>query len=205
MTDVRERIAGVAASNRSESLQGRALCPTPAAAGRVHAAMRLETLRARGPDPAADPDLDWRPSLRASVLPLGRDAPQTAEGGGWGLASVSWLLLPWEAVSPASLMITCSSLSQLISRKLHALPGRCTSDFSDMSGRHCYQNLVMSLHSPTSFFEVLLAGSVLRAHACYLGRLKSLVQLSIPPASLQGRGSGQKPVSVAKAHTPPCL
>lgn len=112
-----------------------------------------------------------------------------AEGGGWGLASVSWLLLPWEAVSPASLMITCSSLSQFISRKLHALPGRCTSDFSDMSGRHCYQNLVMSLHSPASFSEVLLAGSVLRAHACYVGRLRSLIQLRIPPASLQGAGA----------------
>ena len=157
--------------------------------GRGTAAKGLEMARSRGPDLAADPDPDWRPSLRALVLPLGRDAPQTAEGGGWGLASVSWLLLPWEAVSPASLMITCSSLSQLISRKLHALPGRCTSDFSDMSVRHCYQNLVMSLHSPASFSEVLLAGSVLRAHACYLGRLKSLVQLSIPPASLQGVGA----------------
>lgn len=157
--------------------------------GRRTAAKGLEMARSRGPDLAADPDPDWRPSLRALVLPLGRDAPQMAEGGGWGLASVSWLLLPWEAVSPASLMITCSSLSQLISRKLHALPGRCTSDFSDTSGRHCYQNLVMSLHSPASFSEVLLAGSVLRTHACYLGRLKSLVQLSIPPASLQGVGA----------------
>lgn len=72
---MREHIAGVVASNLSESLRGRALCRTSAVAGGVHAARGLEMLRASSPDPAADPDLDWRPSLPALVLPLGRTPP----------------------------------------------------------------------------------------------------------------------------------
>lgn len=50
--------------------------------------------------------------------------------------------------SRPSLLTTCSSLSQLISRALHALPGRRTPELSATSGRHSYQNPVMSLHSP---------------------------------------------------------
>lgn len=119
------------------------------------------------------------------VLPLHGDALHIAEspgGGGWGLTSISWWL-PWEGISPASL-ITCSSLSQLINRKLHALPGRCTPDFSDVSGRHCYQNLVMSLRSP----HILLllcppARLCVQGTCCLLWRFEKCVQLSVLPAS----------------------
>lgn len=53
---------------------------------------------ARGRDPPAESNPDWRLSLQASVPPLCRDVLQTTEssgGEGWGLASISWWL-PWE-------------------------------------------------------------------------------------------------------------
>lgn len=121
-------------------------------------------------------------SLQAEVPPLRRDAFHIAESPG------AWLPSPG-GVGPASL-VTCSSLSQLITRKLRALPGRGTPDSSDMSGRHCYQNLVLSLHSPHILCSgALLPGLLLRAHTCCLWRFENLVWLSVLSGSLVGIGA----------------
>lgn len=135
--------------------------------------------------------------------------PQIAEppgGGGWRLASIPGSSPGKESAQPSDDF----SLSRLISRKLHALPGRCTPEFSDMPGRHCYQNtVIMSQHSPHPHPHPLLRlwcpPASLCAQATRLLPLKirePCVAMFRQPVWL-GAGA-QEPPSVAEAPPAPC-